>query len=75
MPPDFMKHHAGLVQYDEQLFALGAALFEEHLDRFPACRAKGVPRPNPLTTRAARNGALRAAGIPLAEAAACGWKT
>ena len=74
VPPDFMKYHAGLVQYDEQLFALAAALFEEHLDRFPTCRAKGVPRPNPLTTRAARNGALRAVGIPLSEMAACGWQ-
>jgi hypothetical protein len=69
-----MKYHAGLVQYDRQLVALGAALFEETLDRFPRCRAKGTPRPDRGATTAARNRALSAAGIQLSEAAACGWK-
>ena len=73
-PPDFMKYHAGLVQYDRQLVALGAALFEETLDRFPKCRAKGTPRPGRKATTAARDEALTAAGIPLSEATACGWK-
>jgi hypothetical protein len=73
-PPDFMKYHAGLVQYDRQLVALGAALFEETLDRFPKCRAKGTPRPARKATTAARDQALTAAGIQLSEATACGWK-
>ena len=71
-PPDFMKHHSGLVQYDTQLVVLGAALFEETLDRFPKCRAQ--PRPDREVTTAARDGALAAAGIDLSEAAACGWR-
>ena len=73
-PPDFMKYHAGLVQYDRQLVALGAALFEETLDRFPKCRAKGTPRPGRKATTVARDEALSAAGIQLSEATACGWK-
>ena len=67
-----MKFHAGLVRYDTPLVALGAALFEETLDRFPKCRAK--PRPDRRETTAARDGALAAAGIGVSEVAACGWR-
>ena len=66
-----MEHHAELVQYDTQLVVLGAALFEETLDRFPSCRVK--PRPHGRATTAVRDGALAAAGIGRSEAAACGW--
>ena len=62
--------HAGLFRYDAQLFELGTALFEEVLDRFPACRK----RPRASEPTAMRNRVLTAAGIDPSEATQCGWQ-
>ena len=67
-----MEHHAWLVQYDTPLVALGTALFEETLDRFPHCRAQ--PRASRKAMVAARDGALTAAGIDVSEVVECGWR-